>query len=206
MEFEIHPDCSVEDFAAFWHGFREKRPGTRGVERISDRGMWWGGWLFLLGGGVLLAVCWWDPLDLRPVPLSMVWMGLAFLVLGIVTLIQWRPGRAEPVYPRWARRAWKRWSAQDPGLRWSYRFTPTGMEMSNCVSSHRFDYSQLQQLWEDGGHFYLTLDRRAWHILNKSQFIQGDPACFAAFLAERTGKPVEWANGVEESERREVTG
>lgn len=198
MEFEIQPDYTVEDFAAFWHGFREKPPGKKDVRRLSDRGMWRGGWAFLLGGAFLLAVCWFNPLKLQPVPLSMVFMALAFLALGVVTLIQWRPG-GDPVYPRWARRAWKKWSAQAPELRWSYRLTPEGVELHNRTSDHRYDYSAVRQVWEDEGHFYFTLDERVWHILNKSQFTEGDPARFAAFLAERTGRPVGWVNGEKES-------
>lgn len=204
MEFEIRPDYTVEDFSAFWHGFREKRPGTKGAKRLSDRGMWLGGWLFLLGGGFLLAVCWFNPLEFQPLPLSMVVMGVAFLALGVVTLIQWRPGAREPVRPRWAKRAWKRWAAQGPELHWTYRFTPERVELRNSGSEHRYDYSNLQQLWEDKEHFYLTLDQRVWHILNKSQFTEGDPTRFAAFLAEKAGKPVGWVNGRQESERKEV--
>lgn len=194
MEFEVRSDYTVEDFAAFWHGFREKRPGTKRIRPISGRGMWIGGWLFLLAGIFLLAVCWLDSLDLETIPAAMVCWGAAFLVLGAVTLVQWRPGRPEPVQPRWAKRFWKKWSAQDPGLRWSYRFSPAGMELHNSVSDHRYDYSQLQT-WQDEGHFYLTLDRRIWHILNRSQFTKGDPAQFAAFLAEQTGRPVAWVDG-----------
>ena len=205
VEFEVQPDYTVEDYAAFWYGFLGKRRGKREVRRLSDRGMRLGGVVFLLAGGFLLWVYWFNPLEFQPVPLFLVWMGLAWLALGGVTLVQWCPGRSEPVQPRWAKRAWERWAAQDPGLRWSYRFTPAGMEMANRVSEHRFDYSQLQQLWEDGGHFYLTLDQRVWHILNKSQFTRGDPACFAAFLEERAGRPVEWVNGIPEAERRGVT-
>lgn len=194
MEFELRPDYTVEDFAAFWYGFYDKSPGKKPIKRISDRGMWRGGWLFLLGGICLLAVCWLNPLELRPVPRSMIGMGLVFLALGVVTLIRWRPG-GSPVYPRWAERLWKKWSAQPPGLRWSYRFTAQGMELHNSTSDHRYDYSRLQQPWEDEGHFYLTLDQKVWHILNKSQFTKGDPDQFAAFLMEWTGKPVRWVNG-----------
>lgn len=194
MEFEVCQNYTLEDFTAFWYGFYDKRPGKKPVKRISDRGMWLGGWLFLLGGGGLLAVCWLNPLGFQPVPGSMVLMGAAFLVLGVVTLVQRRPG-GSPVYPRWAKRAWKKWSRQDPELRWRYRFTPEGVELHNGGSDHRYDYSHLQKVWEDEGHFYLTLDGRVWHILNKSQFTKGNPEQFALFLAEQTGGPVRWVNG-----------
>ena len=202
VEFEIRPDYTVEDFAAFWHGFREKRPGTKGVQRLSDRGMWRVAWLFFGGGVFLLAVCWLNPLEFQPVPPYMICMGLVFLTLGVLSLIQWRPGRSVPVWPRRAKRCWKKWSGQAPELRWFYRFTPAGMEMHNSTSGHRYDYSQLQQPWEDEEHFYLTLDQKIWHILNKSQFTKGDPDQFAAFLAEQTGKAVRWVDG--EKARRGV--
>ena len=72
----------------------------------------------------------------------------------------------------------------------------------DSTSGHRYDYSQLQQPWEDEEHFYLTLDQKIWHILNKSQFTKGDPDQFAAFLAEQTGKAVRWVDG--EKARRGV--
>ena len=206
MEFEVQSNHTVADFAAFWYGFLDKRPGKKEVRRLSDRGMRLGGVVFLLAGGALLAVYWLDPLGSQPAPLSLVWTGLVWLALGGATLVQWRPGRAEPVYPRWAKRAWKKWAAQDPGLRWSYRFTSEGIELRNSVSGHRYDYSQIQQVWQDKERFYFTMDRRIWHILNRSQFTRGDPACFAAFLEENTGKPVEWVNGIPEAESRGVTG
>lgn len=196
MEFEVWQNYTVEDFAAFWYGFYDKSPGKKPVSRISDRGMRLGGWLFLAAGGLLLAVCALNPLHFEPVPGAVIGMGLAFLALGVVTLVQWRPGDA-PVHPRWAVRAWKKWSRQEPGLRWRYRLTPEGLELHNSSSDHRYDYSHLRPVWEDEGHFYLSLDGQVWHILSKSQFTQGDPTRFAAFLKEQTGRPVSWVNGEE---------
>lgn len=76
------------------------------------------------------------------------------------------------------------------------------MEPHNSTSDHRYDYSHLQQRREDEEHFYLTLDRRVWHILNESQFTKGNPAQFAAFLAGKTGKPAGWVNDRTEAERK----
>lgn len=194
MEFEVCQNYTLEDFTAFWYGFREKRPGTKGVQRLSDRGMRRGGWLLLLLGGFVTLMYWPDPLNLQ-LPLMMAWPGPFFLVVGAMIVIQRRPGQAESLQPYWAQRAWKKWSGQDPELRWRYRFTPEGVELHNSGSDHRYDYSHLQKVWEDEGHFYLTLDGRVWHILNKSQFTKGNPEQFALFLAEQTGRPVRWVNG-----------
>ena len=197
MEFEIQPNYTVEDFAAFWHGFREKQPGRKGARQPSGREMRRYGWLLLLLGGFVTLMYWPNPLNLQ-LPLTMAWPGPFFLAVGAMIVIQRRPGRAESLQPYWAQRAWKKWSGQNPELRWSYRFTPEGVELHNRTSDHRYDYSAVRQAWEDEGHFYFTLDERVWHILNKSQFTKGDPARFAAFLAEQTGRPVDWVNGEKE--------
>lgn len=187
MEFEVQPEYTVEDFAAFWYGFADKRPGHRPIRRVSDRGMRLAGWLLLAVGGLLLAVY---VLECLPLPGGASWMGAAFLLVGALTLVRRRPDQ-----PRGAVKAWKNWQAQGVEEHWRYRFTPEGMEMHSRSSDHRYDYGMLRQVWQDEGHFYLTLDRKGWHILNKSQFTKGDPGRFAAFLKEQTGLEAAWVNG-----------
>ena len=51
-------------------------------------------------------------------------------------------------------------------------------------------YSEVYAAYESEDHFFLFMSKRDGYIMKKSDFIQGDPAQFAAFLREKTGRDV----------------
>lgn len=186
MEFEVQSsNTTIEDFAAYWLGFRWKQPGKKPPKQVSRRTQTALNWVMLLGGVLLLV------LNLRyreySTPYTTLFC-LAISALGLFTVI-----RGTPEYPYWVQRAWKNY--QKHGEAYTYRFTPEGFEIHGKTSDHRYDYSLLQQLWEDEGHFYLFLDQPTPFMLNKTGFTQGGPEAFPAFLQEKTGKPIQWVNG-----------
>ena len=189
MEFEVQTsNTTIEDYAAYWYGFRWKPPGKKPPKRASPQARRAAGAVVLLGGIAFLALG--LRLDERSAPVS-VGMGLLFSAVGLFAAV-----RGVPQYPYWVQRAWK--NDQKRGAVFTYRFNQEGLEVHAKTSDHRYDYVLLQQLWEDEGHFYLFLDQPTPFMLNKTGFTQGDPAAFPAFLQEKTGKPVQWVNGKRE--------
>lgn len=190
-EFEQCPSYTIEDAMALWRAFHQTpagqaSPAPRDMARTAATY-----WLILVVGVLMLVL----PLIARgstdPVSLC---TGLLFLVLGVYAL---RECRAE--YPRWVRKTWDRYQKGEP--RYTFRFEADHITISDSASEHRYEYSLLRQLWMDGGHFYLSFQdppSRQVHILNRNAFTRGDPARFAAFLEEKTGRKVRWVNGVPE--------
>lgn len=183
--FEVQTNYTIEDFAAYWRGFRWKAPGRKPPKQASRRGQKIAAWILVLAGGLVAAVGLW--LGPRSEPLAVRMGGLAF-VLGLVSAL-----RRVPEYPYWVQRAWKNHQKQREDR--TYRFTEQGIEIHTETSDHRYDYVHLQQLWEDEGHFYLFMGQQTPHILNKADFTQGAPSAFAPFLSEKTGHLVKWVNG-----------
>ena len=186
MEFEVQTSgTTIDDFAAYWRGFRWKQPGKKPPKQASPRAQKLAGWVLLLGGVAFLALNLW--LEAHATPYT-TFLCLLFSALGLFAVI-----RGTPEHPYWVRKAWNLY--QKRGESYTYRFTQDSFEVHGKSSDHRYDYSLLQQLWEDEGHLYIFLDQRAPFMLNKSGFTQGNPAAFSVFLQEKTGKPVQWVNG-----------
>lgn len=185
MEFEIHNNYTIEDFAAYWRGFRWKAPGRKPPKQASRRAMKMAAWLLLLAGGMMLGIGLWVWEESGPVSAC---MGLMFFGAGIFAVL-----RRVPEHPYFVRKAWSNYQKQ--GENYMYRFTEMGIEIHTKNSDHRYDYVYVQQLWEDEGHFYIFMGQTTPHILNKIDFTQGKPEEFAAFLAEKTAKPIKWVNG-----------
>lgn len=185
MEFEIHNNYTIEDFVAYWRGFRWKAPGRKPPKQASRHAMKLAAWLLLLAGGVMLGIGLWVWEESGPVPAC---MGLMFFCAGIFAVL-----RRVPEHPYFVRKAWSNYQKQ--GENYTYRFTEMGIEIHTKNSDHRYDYVYAQQLWEDEGHFYIFMGQTTPHILNKIDFTQGKPEEFVAFLAEKTAKPIKWVNG-----------
>ena len=189
MEFEVQTsNTTIEDYAAYWYGFRWKRPGKRPQKQVSRRTQTLLNWAMLLGGALIFA------LSLRYKEYNTTYatvFGLLCAILGLFAVI-----RGVPEYPYWVQRAWK--NDQKRGEVFTYRFTQESFEVHAKTNDHRYDYALLRQLWEDEGRFYIFLDQPMPFMLNKTGFTQGDPAAFSVFLQERTGKPVCWVNGERE--------
>lgn len=195
-EFEIRPVYTIEDTVALWRGFHQTPaghapPSPREMTRTTVT------YRLILVVGVLMLVL---PLIARgSIDLVSACTGVLFLVLGVYAL---RESRAR--YSHWVRKTWARY--QKGAARYIFRFEADRMTISDSASEHRYEYSLLRQLWMDGEHFYLSFQSppsRQVHILNKNCFTQGDPARFAAFLQEKTGKPVQWVNGRPEGQEAE---
>ncbi len=187
MEFEVQTSgTTIDDFAAYWLAFRWKPPGKKPPKQASPRARRLAGFVVLLGGAAIFALNLW--LDALSTPYTS-FMGILFFAVGLFAVIQ-----GVPEHPYWVRTAWKKY--QKRGDVFTYRFTPKSFEVHAKTSDHRYDYTLLQELWEDEGHFYLLFQsQHTPFMLNKTGFTQGDPTAFAPFLEEKTGKPIRWVNG-----------
>ena len=207
MEFEIKLDYTVEDFAAYWYGFVRKRAG-KPLSRSDDPPKWARGlgkffsWFFIVMGVVSVLNSLLQGRRMYSEELGLLFSlllapplgGALEIAFGVFCLRALRQGPQEylmkPPYSRWVRRSWKRY--QETGPMYSCRFTEDGVWVHDCRSDHRFDYAFLDNLWEDGEHFYLQLSGRPGpvYILPKRGFTEGVPEDLPAFWKERTGKDV----------------
>ena len=212
MEFEIRlEDYIIGDFAAFWHGCMRKRPGEPSPDAPPPKPMLAAGrfcsWFFIVMGPLCISNSLWQGQSMclegtgaaiwflnlcLTTPLG----GVLVVVFGVLCLWQLRKNAESPSdpmsppYPRWAKRAWKRYRARAAlGLR-SCRFNGEGCWLHDAQSDHRYDYGMLEQLWEDAGHYYLVLPRSQIYILPKRSFTKGAPEDLPALWQERTGTPV----------------
>lgn len=210
MEFEIGlEDYAIGDFAAFWHGFLEKKPGDPAHNHVPPGPVLAMGrffsWFFLGLGPLCIFNSLWQGEKMRLEGTGpFLWLlnlglttplgGMLVSAFGALCLRQIRsapcsPDPMAPPYPRWARRAWKRYRSAAPNLR-SCRFDGEGCWIYDAQSDHRYDYGMLEALWEDAGRYYLVLPHSQIYILPKRSFILGAPEDLPAFWTDRTGKTV----------------
>lgn len=71
-----------------------------------------------------------------------------------------------------------------------YRFSDGEAQVQNALEEAKLGYGAFVKLMEDDKYFFLFVQKHAAHILPKADFTQGDPADFAAFIAEKTGLEV----------------
>lgn len=69
----------------------------------------------------------------------------------------------------------------------SYTFNDEAVLLQDALEEGKLDYAAFVKLVEDRKYFFLFVQKHAAHILPKAGFTQGDPADFAAFIAEKTG-------------------
>lgn len=211
MELEIQLDYTIQDFAAFWHGFIKKRPQDPSPNAVPPKPVLAAGkffcWFFLALGPLCIFNSLWQGESMRmegeglfirimnlglTTPLG----GVTAMAFGGLCLRQIRkdaqspPDPTAPPYSRWVQKAWKQYQS-NPSLR-SCRFDGEGCWIYDARSDHRYDYEALENLWEDGGRFYLVLPGRPqrMYILPKRAFSTGAPEDLPALWRERTGKLV----------------
>ncbi len=64
--------------------------------------------------------------------------------------------------------------------------------MGEPSSASSYRYHALTAVWEDEKRCYLFLQGKMPYILQKAAFTQGTPEKFRTFIAEKTGKPVQY--------------
>ena len=143
MNFEVQTNYRIEDFFAYWQGFRWKQPGKKPPKQASRRARRIASWILVLAGAMMAVLGLWARPYSGVLPIC---MGVLFFGVGIVAAF-----RRIPEYPYWVQKAWKTY--QNQGEVYMYRFTEEGVEIHTKTSDHRYDYVYLQQLWEDEGHF-----------------------------------------------------
>ena len=108
------------------------------------------------------------------------WFSVFCLGVGVLLLV----GSIGIVCPtRSSREKWARENSKG-----HYRFSETGFASYVGDAAYACNYPAIEALLEDGGHFYLFMNRNTAHILLKSAFTRGDPESFRHFLEERTGQ------------------
>ena len=94
-------------------------------------------------------------------------------------------------YDYLARKSWKIWNrVQGKGKPQLYTFDESTVTEGEGEQKITAPYSEVYAAYESEDHFFLFMSKRDGYIMKKSDFIQGDPAQFAAFLREKTGRDV----------------
>lgn len=88
----------------------------------------------------------------------------------------------------WKKAAWK--SYKEKGSELDFRFSEDGFTVTVPTCSSEFSYQGIAKLYEDADYFVLILPAGTGYVLRKSSFIEGDPAAFGPWLAEKTGKNI----------------
>ena len=185
MEFIVREVLTKEDLLHYHRQVYQKKPGTPSKRRLSVRGMRLVFLLVMAGGAALLALQIVGPAGRSFTPWRwMDWLygGVLFLVGGI-GLYRWRNGQP---CPRWVERVWRKAQGMDRGI---YRFQEEGFFVLPRCGNTIQPYESLTHVWEDEGYFYLVQEKVQF-FLCKRNFIRGNPVEFAAFLGEKTGRPV----------------
>ena len=71
-----------------------------------------------------------------------------------------------------------------------YAFSETGIAVTSARETSELKYSAFLMAHETDTHFFLYIQKNVAVILPKADFTAGRPEDFAAYLAERLGKPV----------------
>lgn len=190
VEFRVEETYEKRDFTGLVTAVRyRKERGRRGgrLWKITKAalGIW------AVSAGVRgLALLWMDSAEIfgpRVGGAGMVTMVLPCLVLmacGLGLLLSLCR------MPLGAGASWR--SYPEKGKPLVYCLTEDGVTCRSAGSRLELDYSRIQCVLEDRERFYLFVDRRAAHILRKDGFAQGAPEDFPAFIAQKTGQPVEY--------------
>ena len=136
---------------------------------------------------------------------SLIIVGAAMIVIGLTSVVSapllclvcvvvgaamlW-PGIA--YYDYLARKSWKIWNrVQGKGKPQLYTFDESTVTEGEGEQKITAPYSEVYAAYESEDHFFLFMSRRDGYIMKKSDFVEGDPAQFAAFLQEKTGRSVQ---------------
>lgn len=186
MEFLIQQEITKADLLAYYEGFLQKKPGEPAVRRLSPQGMRLVFCLLLAGGAARLVLKGAGLWDRIPAPMGWTEWLFSGLLLGVggYGLYRWRRGQP---YPHWVEKTWR--ATQQQAKEGAFLFREEGFYVGPQDSSPLEGYECVERVWEDKEHFYLVQERRLL-FLCKRDFVQGDPTDFAAFLTQKTEKPV----------------
>ena len=90
----------------------------------------------------------------------------------------------------WKKMTWK--SYPEKGNELDYRFSEDGFTVTLPTSRTEMAYTSIAGVFEDTGHYVLLLPAKTGYILRKDAFIQGSPEQFRDFIAQKTGRAVEF--------------
>lgn len=76
-----------------------------------------------------------------------------------------------------------------------YRFSEERVEISTNLDAGVAKYDAFVKIAEDSEHYFLLVGKYGGHILPKHNFVEGEPAKFAAFIAEKTGLEMKFVRG-----------
>lgn len=83
---------------------------------------------------------------------------------------------------------WRVYRGRNRGVKEiSYTFCDETLLIQDALKEGKIGYAAFTRLVEDRKRYFLYVQKRAAFILPKSDFTKGDPAEFAAFIAEKTG-------------------
>lgn len=83
---------------------------------------------------------------------------------------------------------WRVYRGRNRGVKEiSYTFCGETLLIQDALEEGKIGYAAFTRLAEDRKRYFLFVQKHAAYILPKSDFTQGDPAEFAAFIAEKTG-------------------
>lgn len=86
---------------------------------------------------------------------------------------------------------WMSYRGRNRGIKEiSYTFCDETLLIQDALEEGKLGYAAFTKLVEDRKRYFLFVQKHAAYILPKSDFTEGDPAEFGAFIAEKTGLKV----------------
>ncbi len=76
-----------------------------------------------------------------------------------------------------------------------FRFSEERVEITTTVDAGVSKYDAYVKVAADSGHYFLLVGKYSGYILPKRDFVEGDPAEFAAFITEKTGLEMKFVRG-----------
>lgn len=76
-----------------------------------------------------------------------------------------------------------------------YRFSEERVEITTNLNAGVAKYDAFVKIAEDSEHYFLLVGKYGGHILPKHNFVEGEPAKFAEFIAEKTGLEMKFVRG-----------
>lgn len=76
-----------------------------------------------------------------------------------------------------------------------YRFSEERVEITTNLDAGVAKYDAFVKIAEDSEHYFLLVGKYGGYILPKRDFVEGEPAEFAAFITEKTGLEMKFVRG-----------
>ena len=76
-----------------------------------------------------------------------------------------------------------------------YRFSEERVEITTNVDAGVSKYDAYVKVAADSGRYFLLVGKYSGYILPKRDFVEGEPAEFAAFITEKTGLEMKFVRG-----------